>query len=126
VSRTSDDDARQVPEPPADPEAWTDEQWLAWLVATDGAGHGGDDGEETDATATRMGALARRPGPRALGAAMIGLRNAMYGLPDDEVVVVADASGDPPSDDRHDIRLDPEHPERSEVVVHPPPEEDRA
>ena len=48
---------------------------------------------------------------------MIGLRNAMYGVPKDEIVVVAEAGGDPPNDDLHDVRLDPDHPERSEVVV---------
>jgi hypothetical protein len=51
---------------------------------------------------------------------MLGLRNAMYGRPDDEIVVVADAGGDPPGSDTelHDLHLDPDHPERSEVVVH--------
>lgn len=107
-----------APEPPADPEAWTDEQWLAWLRATDGEGFGGGDGEE-EGTTTRMTAFTRGPTGRALGAAMIGLRNALYGGKKDEIVVVADAGGDPPNDpELHDVHLDPDHPERSEVIVH--------
>jgi hypothetical protein len=119
VSRPSEARPGGPIEPPADPEAWTDEEWLAWLRATDGAGFGGGDGDEA-CTGTRMTAFTRRPGAKALGAAMIGLRNAMYGVPEDEVVVVADAAGDPPNDDLHDVRLDPDHPERSEVVVRKP------
>ena len=107
----------RAPEPPADPEAWTDEEWLEWLRATDGEGFGGGDGEE-DGAPTRMTAFTRRPAGRALGAAMIGLRNAIYGFKEDEIAIVADAGGDPPNDtDLHDVRLDPDHPERSEVIV---------
>jgi len=98
------------PGPPPDPEDWTDEQWLEWLKATD------DLGEERALAPTR-----RRPRQRggALGAAMLGLRDAIYGRLDDEVAVVVDASGGPPDDDKPEVRLDPEHPEHSEVVVHP-------
>lgn len=98
------------PGPPPDPEDWTDEQWLEWLEATD------DPGEERALAPTR-----RRPRQRegALGAGMLGLRDAIYGHLDDEVAVVVDASGGPPDDDKPELRLDPEHPERSEVVVHP-------
>jgi hypothetical protein len=39
--------------------------------------------------------------------------------PDNEVAIVQEVSDDPPDDDLHDLRLDPEHPERSEVVVRP-------
>jgi hypothetical protein len=111
-----------VPEPPADPEAWTDEQWLTWLAATDGEGYGGGDGDEVAGDVTRMASFAKRPAAKALGAAMIGLRNAMYGVPDDEIVAVADASGDPPNDDVHDMYLDPDDPGRSRIVVHRPPD----
>ena len=119
MSPPSDAARGRAPEPPADPEAWTDEEWLAWLRATDGAGFGGDDDAE-GGTETKMTAFTRRSGARALGAAMIGLRNAMYGVKEDEIVVVADAGGDPPGDDElHDVHLDPDYPERSEVIVHP-------
>jgi len=95
--------------PPADPEEWTDEQWLEWLGRTDPEGN-----------AEQRRVVARwkeRPSASLLGAAMLGLRDAIYGRPDDEVVIVADAPGDPPDDDVPVVHLDPEHPERSEVVV---------
>lgn len=96
--------------PPEDPDDWTDEQWLSWLASTDGP-----DGGEGSAAHTRRRPTGRAAG--ALGNAMVGVYNALYGRPDDEVVVVADAPGDPPGDDHPLVRLDPEHPERSEVVV---------
>ncbi|HVC70626.1 MAG TPA: hypothetical protein VNC61_10285 [Acidimicrobiales bacterium] len=111
-------------EPPANPEDWTDEQWLAWLDQTDA-----DVADDSDA-GPRLAAWRSHPVGGVLGAAMLGLRDAIYGRPDDEVAIVQEAAGDPPNDDLHDIRLDPDHPERSEVVVHrrplapgsPPPE----
>lgn len=108
-----------VDAPPADPEEWTDEQWIAWLEATDSP-------EDRARYAARAD---RRPRQRGgmLGAAMLGLRDAIYGRPDDEVVVVVDGSGDPPDDDHPEVHLDPEHPELSEVHVHPRqrPEDER-
>lgn len=101
-------------EPPADPEEWTDEQWLAWLAVTDPAtGTGGADDEHVRVVARWR----ERPSASLLGAAMLGLRDAIYGRPEDEVVIVADASGDPPDDDSPVVRLDPDRPERSEVKV---------
>ena len=99
------------PEPPEDAEAWTDEQWLAWLEQTDGEA---DEERETPRVTARW---RDRPGATVLGAAMLGLRDAIYGRPDDEIVIVQDAPGDPPDDDGPVVHLDPEHPERSEVVV---------
>jgi hypothetical protein len=101
-------------EPPADPEDWTDEQWLAWLEATDVV--------DTLEPGPRMAAWRDHPVGSVLGAAMLGLRDAIYGRTDNEVAIVQEAGGDPPDDDLHDIRLDPDHPERSEVVVRPPVE----
>jgi len=102
-------------DPPADPEDWTDEEWLAWLEATD-----------VDTTADldpgpRLAAWRTHPVGSVLGAAMLGLRDAIYGRQDDEVAIVQEAAGDPPNDDLHDIRLDPDHPERSAVVLRPRP-----
>lgn len=96
--------------PPEDPEDWTDEQWIVWLNATD----------EPDEAPQGVQASRERPRQRGgmLGAAMLGLRDAIYGHPDDEPVVVVDSSGDPPDDDRPEVHLDPDHPERSEVIVH--------
>ena len=95
--------------PPENPEEWTDEQWLAWLQSTDGPNGGGG---------TPGRALRRSKGAAgAIGNAMVGLHNVMYGRIEDEIVVVSDASGDPHDDDRPKVRLDRDHPERSEVVV---------
>jgi len=100
-------------EPPWDPEEWSDEQWLAWLVDTDTL--------EAEEAASHRRVVARwrdRPGSQVLGAAMLGLRDAIYGRPDDEVTIVADSPGDPPGDeDAPIVHLDPDRPERSEVVV---------
>jgi hypothetical protein len=97
--------------PPEDPESWTDEEWLSWLEAT-------DDPDEADLSGTG----GRRPWNRRrsasmLGAAMLGLHELIYGRKDDEIVIVADAGGDPPGDDQPQVHLDRDHPERSEVVV---------
>ena len=104
----SGSDFDEVDEPPRDPEAWSDEQWIAWLEATD------------EAAAARLrpaGARrrARRPASM-LGSAMTGLHDVLYGRPD-EVVIVADAGGDPPGEGGPEVHLDPDHPERSEVIV---------
>jgi len=102
-------------QPPEDPDAWSDEQWLAWLEQTD-AGDEADEEEHPRVVARWR----ERPSAMVLGAAMLGLRDAIYGHPDDEIVIVQDASGDPPDDGTPVVHLDPEHPERSEVVVRRP------
>jgi hypothetical protein len=50
---------------------------------------------------------------------MTGLQNALFGKPKEEVQVVADWSGDPPFTDPYVLRLDPDHPEDSIVMVRP-------
>ena len=52
-----------------------------------------------------------------LGAAMLGLHEVIYGPHGNEIVIVVDAGGDPPGDDLPEVHLDPDHPERSEVIV---------
>jgi len=103
------DDAGRAPlgEPPADAEAWTDEQWIAWLEATDA--------EEDEAGAPRLRSGARRPASM-LGVAMLGLRDLIYGRVE-EAAIVVDCGGDPPRGDTPEVHLDPDHPERSTVVV---------
>ncbi|HTT87806.1 MAG TPA: hypothetical protein VMF60_10585 [Acidimicrobiales bacterium] len=91
---------------------------MAWLDATDPAAepdHG-----------PRLAAWRSHPVGSVLGAAMLGLRDAIYGRPDDEVAVVKEAPGGPPGPGDHDLHLDPDHPERSQVVVRrlPIPEAD--
>ena len=100
-------------DPPEDPETWSDEQWLDWLRRTDAEAAAGQPGPRVTAR------WRDRPAAGLLGAAMLGLRDAIYGRPDDEIVIVQEASGDPPDDDLPVVHLDPDHPERSEVVVHP-------
>jgi hypothetical protein len=109
------------PVPPRDPEEWSDEEWLRWLEETDAASP-----SDPEADAPRVVARWRdRPGSVVLGAAMLGMRDAIYGRPDDEIMIVQDASGDPPDDDLPVVHLDPEHPERSEVVVRRRPRRQR-
>ncbi len=97
--------------PPEDAEAWTDEEWISWLEATDDPDGHGAAGPVTPPHRSR-----RRPASM-LGAAMLGLHEVIYGRHDDEIVIVVDAGGDPPGDDQPEVHLDPEHPERSEVIV---------
>jgi len=96
-------------DPPEDPEAWSDEQWIAWLEATDGPDRS-DDGRRRPRSWRE-----RRPAS-ALGAAMLGLHDVIYGRRD-EAAIVVDAGGDPPRDGLPEVHLDPDHPERSEVIV---------
>lgn len=51
----------------------------------------------------------RRSGGMVLGAAMMGLHQAMFGKPDEETVIEIESSGDPPDIDRRglDEMLDP-------------------
>jgi hypothetical protein len=96
--------------PPEDAESWTDEQWISWLEATDDP-----DGRPThDAPRPRHWSKGRSAS--ALGAAMLGLHEVIYGPRQDEIVIVVDAGGDPPGDGP-EVHLDPDHPERSEVIV---------
>lgn len=100
---------------PDDPDDWTDEQWLAWLAE-------GDLLAEAD-TQERVGPSRRAAfmdglGAKMLAASMRGLNDAIYG-PKDEPAIVIDAAGDPPDPEGLDVRLDPDHPEQSIVVVRP-------
>jgi hypothetical protein len=96
--------------PPEDAESWTDDQWIAWLDAT-------DDPEAIDPDAVRAKHWGRGRSASMLGAAMLGLHEVIYGPHGNEIAIVVDAGGDPPGDDLPEVHLDPEHPERSEVIV---------
>jgi hypothetical protein len=99
-------------QPPADAESWTDEQWIAWLKATD-----------ADVPDDRPHPVKQHSTPSSLlGAAMLGMHEAIYGHHEKDILVVADDSGEPPQPDGLDLHIDPEHPEVTVVVVHPPPE----
>lgn len=99
---------------PDDPEAWTDEEWLAWLAAGDITEAGGEPTGPRPAKPSRKDGL----GAKMLAASMRGLQEAIYG-PKDEPAIVIEAAGDPPDDEGLDVRLDPDHPEQSVVVVRP-------
>jgi hypothetical protein len=99
-------------QPPRNPDDWTDEQWLAWLEATDS--------EQDVEAGPRLAQWRSHPVGSVLGAAMLGLHDAIYGRTDNEVAIVQEAGDDPPDEELHDIQLDPDHPERSRVVVRGP------
>lgn len=109
--RPSAPDPATAEVPPRNAEDWTDEQWLSWLRATD------DPGPTPTAPPVARRRLSESAGGQILGQAMMGLAQGMYGRNDEEVVVVSDAPGDPPDDEDVTVRLDPEHPEHSTVVV---------
>jgi hypothetical protein len=100
-------------QPPADAESWTDEQWIAWLKATDAEG-ADDEGPHPNEPSMPASLL---------GAAMRGMHDAIYGHHERDILVVVDASGDPPQPDGLDLHIDPEHPEETVVVVHRQPPE---
>ena len=54
-----------------------------------------------------------------LAAGLLGLRDAIEPPRDEEVAIVQDYSGAPPFTDPIVLRLDPEHPEDSIVMVRP-------
>jgi hypothetical protein len=97
--------------PPFDPEEWTDEQWLAWLKATDQIA--GRDVDIPESVASRVAKSA--PG-QVLGQAMLGLAQAIYGKHDEDVTIVEEAPSDPTDDDGFIVTLDFENPERSAVI----------
>lgn len=102
---------QQPPTPPSDPEEWTDEQWLEWLRETDA------EYAETTPQPPATPTWRDRTPARLLGAAMLGVHDAIYGHLGDEPVVVGEAPGGPPDDDRPEVLLDPDHPERSQVII---------
>jgi len=115
----TDVDDTGIPEdPPADPEGWTDEQWIAWLKATD-ALYDETVGDDADyAPISVMGKLTRSSGGQVLGQAMLGMAEAIYGARDDEIVYVAEGNSEPEPDEPFTVHLDPDHPERSTVDFH--------
>lgn len=54
-----------------------------------------------------------------LAAGLLGLRDVIEGPKDDEPAIVVDWSGAPPFTDPIVLRLDPDHPEDSIVMVRP-------
>ena len=73
--------SEDVPEggPPSDPEEWTDEEWLTWLVATDVPEGDGPEEKQAGGPVTAVGKLKASSGGQVLGQAMTGLANALSG-----------------------------------------------
>jgi hypothetical protein len=93
-------------EPPEDPEDWTEEQWRAWLATAPPDPDTGRAHPLTRAVSTSGGTM--------LGAAMLGLDQAIYGeRPKAEVVAEADADGL----DLGDLDLDLDDPAASRMTV---------
>lgn len=101
-------------EPPADPDEWTDDQWIAWLKKTDATD--ATDAEEDTRPVTALGRITHSSGGSALGQAMLGMANVLYGREENEIVAVAEGSSQPDEGKAFAVHLDPEHPERSIVV----------
>ena len=99
-------------EPPENPDDWTDEQWIAWLKATDSGPYKGD-----ELPVSTLGAkLARSSSGQALGQAMLGLAAAIYGPKDDDQVIIVEGNSSPEDDEPFAVLLDFDHPEQSSIV----------
>ena len=95
-----------VETPPPNPDDWTDEQWMEWLRATEPV---------EDADRRVYAPKLSSSGATVLGAAMMGLEQAMYGVVGKpEVTVEVDADG---QDDGIKVSLDPDDPTQSTVVI---------
>jgi hypothetical protein len=93
-------------EPPEDPDAWTEEQWREWLATAPPDPDTGKAHPLSRAVSSGSGA--------ALGAAMLGLQEAIYGeRPKVEIVAEADANGA----DEGDVDLDLDDPSRSRLII---------
>jgi hypothetical protein len=90
-------------DPPDDPDEWTHEQWCEWLQAVEA--------EPEDPPIRRR---RRTPPGSMMGAAMLGLEQAMYGkLPKPEWVEEAEADGQ----DDGLVLLDPDDPAASRIEL---------
>ncbi len=100
--------------PPADADDWTDEQWLAWLKTSDATLN------SDDADAPTVGERAARSSVgQAVGQAMMGMAQAIYGTKDDELIIVAEGDSEPIDDRPFTVRLDFDNPGQSSVVFRP-------
>ena len=95
-------------EPPGDADDWSEEEWRAWLAQAPPDPDTGRAHPLTRATSS--------PGGTVLGAAMLGLQQAMYGeRPKVEVVAEADADGL----DLGEVDLDTADPSSSRLTLRP-------
>ena len=93
-------------EPPEGADDWTEEQWREWLATAPADPESGRAHPLTRAT--------RSPSGSVLGAAMLGLEQAIYGeRPKAEIVAEADGEGL----DDGDLELDLDDPARSHISL---------
>ena len=102
-------------DPPADPDEWSDEEWLAWLEQTDAVGAGAD----AERAPVRPAAETLPVPGQMLYAGMRGLFQVIYGRIEQPAIVIEASGGDPEEPESVEINLDPDHPEDSTVVVRP-------
>jgi len=117
--RARGDTVVDVADPPLDADDWTDEQWQAYLQATE-ADHVDGDPASPEAGATVFRRLKQSGAGAVIGAGMMGLEQALYGeRPKEEIV--AEAESDDPGRDRS--VFDPEDPGSAVIAlaVDPPP-----
>jgi hypothetical protein len=76
--------------------------------------------EEPPGPPTPTQRFARTAAGTVLSAALLGLRDALEGRPDDEAPVIDEWSGEPLHGDRILIRLDPDDPADSIVLIRAP------
>ncbi len=102
--------------PPLDPDDWSDEQWQEYLRVTAEAED--DEPALADLDASFHRRAKESAGGAVIGAAMMGLQQALYGdLPKEDVVVEAE-SDDP---DRDRSVFDPDDPSSSTISLTPEP-----
>ena len=101
-----------ISNPPADPNEWSDEQWIEWLVATDEAA-------EIDLTPSVLKRTASTKSGQVLGQAMLGMANAIYGAKESQVQIVVDNKEKSLEKDSFVVNLDFENPESSTVSFKP-------
>jgi hypothetical protein len=100
-----------LPVPPDDPEAWTDEQWIAYLEIVELLAD--DPPEPLTPAKVHPNDTGRNLVVRLAGAGMIGAYEAIYGVQEDKIEVVAE-EGEPHDPDLL-VDLVPDHPEQSTV-----------
>jgi hypothetical protein len=93
--------------PPDDPEEWSDEQWIAYLEATE------PDPGPIQPARVHPNKTGRNLVVRLAGAGMIGAYDAIYGTKEERIEVVAE-EGEPFDPDLI-VDLVPDHPEESTV-----------
>ncbi|HVB07211.1 MAG TPA: hypothetical protein VNF07_13285 [Acidimicrobiales bacterium] len=105
------DDPAPAPQPPGDADDWTSEQWIDWLMTTDVE----DPPEPSPPLPTVTNKVVRSGVGQALGQAMVAVDQVLYGGRE-KPAAVAPAPGEP-EDRLLELRLDPDHPERSSVTL---------